>query len=133
MPVFRLGDSLTQATEMKILFAAANKGAAALLANVMAAAAKVGLLDRVIGELDSVRPGLVTTLNAAASELDQKAARWAIEMDDIAEGLADLGCHPGYHRAAGEGYRRLDANLADAKGDTVLDRVLAAWIGPKAG
>lgn len=133
MPVFRLGDSLTQATEMKILFAAANKGAAALLANVMAAAAKVGLLDRVIGELDSVRPGLVTTLNAAASELDQKAARWAIEMDDIAEGLADLGCHPGYHRAAGEGYRRLDANLADAKGDTALDRVLAAWIGPKAG
>jgi 3-hydroxyisobutyrate dehydrogenase-like beta-hydroxyacid dehydrogenase len=131
MPVFRLGDGPTQATEMKVLFSAANKGAAALLANIMAAAAKVGLLDRVMGELDDVRPGLLTALRQAAPELDEKAMRWAIEMDDLAEGLADLGAHPGYHRAAGEGYRRLVANLPDAAGETPLDRVLAAWIGPK--
>ncbi len=129
MPVFVLGDSLSQATEMKILFAGANKGAAALLANVMAAAAKVGLLDRVMGELDSVRPGLLATLRAAAPDLDEKAARWAVEMDDIAEGLADLGVHAGYHVAAGEGYRRLAANLPDAPGDDALARVLAAWAG----
>ncbi|MBS0241119.1 MAG: NAD(P)-dependent oxidoreductase [Proteobacteria bacterium] len=131
MPVLPLGDSLTQATEMKVLFSAANKGAAALLANIMAAAAKVGLLDRVMGELDSVRPGLLTALRQAAPELDDKAARWAIEMDDIAEGLADLDAHPGYHQAAGQGYRRLAANLPDAKGDDALARVLAAWMGQK--
>ncbi|MGE0700548.1 MAG: NAD(P)-binding domain-containing protein, partial [Hyphomicrobiaceae bacterium] len=66
MPVIRLGDGLTQATEMKVLFSAANKGAAALLANIMAAAAKVGLLDRVMGELDSVRPGLLACLRQSA-------------------------------------------------------------------
>ncbi len=131
MPVIRLGESLTQATEMKVLFSAANKGAAALLANIMAAAATAGLRDRVMGELDDVRPGLLTALRQAAPELDEKAMRWAIEMEDLAAGLAELGVHPGYHQAAGEGYQRLAANLPDASGDTALDRVLAAWVGPK--
>lgn len=131
MPVIRLGDSLTQATEMKVLFSAANKGAVALLANIMAAAARVGLLDRALGELDSVKPGLADVLRQAAPDLDEKAGRWAIEMDDLAQGLADIGAHPGYHRAAGDGYRRLAANLPDASGENALARVLAAWIGPK--
>lgn len=131
MPVKRLGDSLTQATEMKVLFSAANKGVVALLANIMAAAAKVGLADRVAGELDSVKPGLLNVLRSAAPDLDDKALRWAIEMDDLAQGLADLDAHPGYHRAAGEGYRRLAANLPDAAGDDALSRVLTAWIGPR--
>ncbi|MFV0295947.1 MAG: NAD(P)-binding domain-containing protein [Hyphomicrobiaceae bacterium] len=133
MPVLQLGESITQATEMKVLFSAANKGTVALLANIMAAAAKVGLLDRVAGELDSVKPGLMNVLRSAAPELGDKAARWAVEMDDLAQGLADLDVHPGYHRAAGEGYRRLSANLDAVDGATPLDRVLAAWAGPRKG
>jgi 3-hydroxyisobutyrate dehydrogenase-like beta-hydroxyacid dehydrogenase len=132
MPVIRLGDSTTQATEMKILFAGANKGATALLANVLAAAAKVGLLEQVTAELDAARPGLLTCVRSAAADLDDKAARWAIEMDDIADGLKDLDAHPGYHTAAGESYRRLAANLAEAKpGGDALGRVLSSWVGPK--
>lgn len=130
MPVIPLGDGVTQATEMKVLFSAANKGATALLANIMAAATKVGLTDRVMGELDDVRPGLLTALRSAANDLDSKASRWAIEMDDLAQGLADLGVQAGYHRAAADGYRRLAANLPETKGATPLERVLAAWIGP---
>jgi 3-hydroxyisobutyrate dehydrogenase-like beta-hydroxyacid dehydrogenase len=133
MPVIGLGDGITQATEMKVLFSAANKGAVALLANVMAAAAKVGLADRVASELDSVKPGLMAVLRSAAPDLDDKALRWAIEMEDLAQGLADLDAHPGYHSAANEGYRRLAANLPDAKGDDALTRVLAAWMGTKRG
>lgn len=128
MPVIRLGESLTQATEMKILFAGANKGAVALLANIMAAAAKVGLAERVAGELDSVRPGLLAALRQAAPDLDDKAARWALEMDDIAEGLGDIGVDAGYHEAAGASYRRLAENLPQAKGEDALSRVLAAWL-----
>lgn len=131
MPVIQLGDGLTQATEMKVLFSAANKGTAALLANIMAAAEKVGLTERVMGELDSVRPGLLTALRGAAGDLDDKAARWAIEMDDLAAGLEELGAQGGYHLAAAEGYRRLAANLPDARGPDALARVLAAWVGPK--
>jgi hypothetical protein len=54
-------------------------------------------------------------------------------MEDLAQGLADLDAHPGYHSAANEGYRRLAANLPDAKGDDALTRVLAAWMGTKRG
>ncbi|MGD9804731.1 MAG: NAD(P)-binding domain-containing protein [Hyphomicrobiaceae bacterium] len=134
MPVIRLGDGITQATEMKVLFSAANKGAVALIANVMAAAAKVGLADRVAGELDSVKPGLMAVLRSAAPDLDEKALRWAIEMDDLAQGLEDLDAHPGYHRASADSYRRLAANLADTKGgDDALARVLTAWMGPNRG
>jgi putative dehydrogenase len=132
MPVIQLGDSLTQATEMKVLFSAANKGATALLANVLAAAGRVGLLDRVAGELDSVRPGLLTCVRSAAPELGNKSARWAIEMEDLAAGLAEMGAHGGYHAAAGESYRRLAANLEGAPaGADPLAEVLAAWLGPK--
>ncbi len=128
MPVIRLGDSLSQATEMKVLFSAANKGAVALLANILSAAEEVGLLDRVTGELDSVRPGLLTSVRNAAPELDEKALRWAIEMDDLARGLADMGVDGGYHQAAGESYRRLAANLAKAPAaPDPLSRILRAW------
>ncbi len=131
MPVIQLGDSITQATEMKVLFSAANKGAVALLANIMAAAAKVGLLDRVAGELDSAKPGLMALLRSAAPDLDDKAMRWAIEMEDLAQGLGDLGAQPDYHRAAGDGYRHLAERLPGVTGDDALQRVLAAWIDPK--
>lgn len=134
MPVLPLGDGLTEATEMKVLFSAANKGATALLANVLEAAARVGLLERVTGELDAVRPGLLTCVRNAAPELGDKAARWAVEMDDLAEGLADMGVHGGYHRAAKESYARLAANLEDLSGEgDALARVLEAWAGPKPG
>jgi 3-hydroxyisobutyrate dehydrogenase-like beta-hydroxyacid dehydrogenase len=129
MPVIRLGDGSTQATEMKVLFSAANKGAAALLANVLAAAKQVGLLDRVAGELDSVRPGLLTCIRGAAPELDEKAARWAIEMEDLAQGLAEMGAQGGYHAAARDDYARLAANLAVMPtGGDPLAHVLEGWV-----
>jgi L-threonate 2-dehydrogenase len=134
MPVLQLGERITEATEMKVLFSAANKGVTALLANVLAGAQKVGLLDKVMAEMDARRPGLLTAVRGSAGELGDKALRWAIEMDDLAEALSDLGAHGGYHKAAGEGYRRLAANLegAPAGGDAVA-RVLEAWIGEKKG
>lgn len=133
MPVVRLGDGRSQATEMKVLFSAANKGATALLANIMAAAKHAGLLDRVVGELDAARPGLLTCVRNSAPDLDEKAARWAIEMEDLAAGLAEMGAHGGYHATAADSYRRLAANLPDTPGADALTRVLKAWIGPKQG
>ncbi len=132
MSVIVLGTGRTQATEMKVLFAAANKGATALLINVLAAAKQAGLLDRVVGEIDALRPGLLGCVRSAAPELDDKAARWAVEMEDLAEGLADMNTHGGYHKAAAESYRRLAANLPNVSEETdALQRVLTAWTGPK--
>lgn len=131
MPIFRLGQSLSQATEMKVLFSAANKGATALLANVLAAAKQVGLLDRVTGEIDGARPGLLGCVRSSAPDLGDKAARWAIEMEDLAEGLTEMGADGGYHSAAAESYSRLAANLDAVPApsqDDALSRVLSAWV-----
>lgn len=134
LAVLPLGESLSQATEMKVLFAAANKGATALLANVLAAARTVGLLDQVVGEIDAIRPGLLGCVRNAVPELGEKAARWAVEMEDLAEGLAEMGTHGGYHRAAADSYRRLAANLPDAAGEAdAMQRVLSAWVGSRPG
>jgi 3-hydroxyisobutyrate dehydrogenase-like beta-hydroxyacid dehydrogenase len=134
MSVIRLGDSLSQATEMKVLFAAANKGATALLVNIMAAAKGVGLLERVAGELDSMRLGLLDCVRGAGPGLIDKAGRWAIEMEDLSTGLTEMRAHGGYHAAAAESYRRLAANLAAMEpGGDPLTRVLDAWIGAKPG
>ncbi|MEO0821495.1 MAG: NAD(P)-binding domain-containing protein [Pseudomonadota bacterium] len=126
-----LGPGETRATEMKILFAAANKGAVALLANVLAGAERAGLTDAVIAELETIRPGLLAGLLGHAGELPDKAGRWAIEMRDVAEGLADLGVQRGYHDAAADGYAALDAALAAAgeagMAEAPLARVLRAW------
>jgi 3-hydroxyisobutyrate dehydrogenase-like beta-hydroxyacid dehydrogenase len=128
MPVIRLGDSLSQATEMKVLFSAANKGATALLANILAAAREVGLLERVMGELDGARPGLLGCVSSSVPDLDDKAQRWAIEMADLAQGLADMGADGDYHKAAGASYQRLADNLARMKpGADPMTRVLTAW------
>ena len=117
---------------MKVLFSAANKGATALLANILAAARQVGLLDRVTGELDAARPGLLTCVRNSAPDLDDKAARWAIEMEDLSQGLIEMGAHGGYHLAAAESYARLAENLAAmAPGADPMTRVLTAWTGGK--
>jgi 3-hydroxyisobutyrate dehydrogenase-like beta-hydroxyacid dehydrogenase len=128
MPVVNLGEGASQATEMKVLFSAANKGAVALLANVLAAARHVGLQEQVTAELDQRIPGLLGCVRNAAPELGNKSARWAIEMDDLAEGLSDLGCNGGYHQAAGASYRQLAHNLEGAPASSdALARVLDAW------
>ncbi|MGD9829310.1 MAG: NAD(P)-binding domain-containing protein [Hyphomicrobiaceae bacterium] len=135
MAMRRLGDSKTQATEMKILFAGINKGTVALHNNVLAAAEKVGLRQAIMAEFDDMRPGLMRGVRGHAPELTDKAGRWAIEMLDVADALEGLGAHGGYHRAAAEGYTRLDAALK-AKGmpagkssaDDALARVLEAWL-----
>ncbi len=132
MQVIPLGESLSQATEIKVLFASLNKGSVALLTNVLAAAQRVGLYGEVSRVADAMRPGLLDVARGSAGELPDKAARWAIEMEDLAEALDDLGVDGGYHATAATSYRRLAENLADDVDDagaeaSALARVLANW------
>jgi 3-hydroxyisobutyrate dehydrogenase-like beta-hydroxyacid dehydrogenase len=129
-----LGDGLTEATEMKLLFAAINKGTVALLMNVLAAAERAGLKDQLMAQVEDMRPGLMGIATRSAPSLADKSARWAIEMEDLADGLEDLDADGAYHRAAAESYRRLARNL-DAAGagpgsdpPPGLEALLAAWL-----
>lgn len=133
MSVIPLGDGLTEATQMKVLFAAINKGTVALLMNVLAAAKQANLVEAIVSEADAMRPGLLDVARRQAGDLASKSARWAIEMVDLAEALSDLGTDGGYHATAAESYRRLAENIAADAAATgaappeTLDEVLLAW------
>lgn len=129
LAIHALGDGETRATEMKVLFAAMNKGAVALFANVLAAASEVGLLAEVMSEADARAPGLLDGVRGQAAGLPDKAARWAIEMRDLAAGLEDLGVQGGYHATAAIDYDRLAAAFAgDADETPSFEATLVAWV-----
>ena len=131
MTITNLGEGRIQATRMKVLFAAINKGTVALLANVFAGAEEVGLRDAVKVEVDGTRPELFGILADQAGGLGTKAARWAIEMEDLAAGLEEMRVDGGYHATAAQSYRRLAQNLEaqvgkSASNDPLTD-IMSAW------
>ena len=114
------------ASALKMAYASWTKGTSALLAAVAALAASEGVSEDLLAEWDMSLPGVAERLAGTASEVAPKAWRWTGEMDEIAATFADAGLPDGFHRAAGEVYRRLGA----FKGmpDTTVEGMLEALL-----
>lgn len=115
------------ASALKMAYASWTKGTSALLAAVAALAAAEGVADDLLSEWDMSLPGVAKRLAGTASEVAPKAWRWTGEMDEIAATFADAGLPDGFHRAAGDVYRRLGA-FKDSPGITV-EEMLEALLG----
>ena len=114
------------ASALKMAYASWAKGTSALLAAAAAMAVAEGVGEDLISEWDLSLPGVSERLAGTAGEVAPKAWRWTGEMDEIAATFADAGLPDGFHRAAGEVCRRLDA-FKDAPGTTV-DEMLEALL-----
>ena len=112
------------ASALKMAYASWTKGTSALLAAVAAMAAAEGVADDLLAEWDLSLPGVAERLAGSASEMAPKAWRWTGEMDEIAATFAEAGLPDGFHRAAGDVYRRLDA-FKDSPGTTVEEMLEA--------
>lgn len=112
------------ASALKMAYASWTKGTSALLAAVAAMAAAEGVAEDLISEWDISLPGVSERLAGTAGEVAPKAWRWTGEMDEIAATFAGAGLPDGFHRAAGEVYRRLDG-FKDAPGTTVEEMLEA--------
>lgn len=112
------------ASALKMAYASWTKGTSALLAAVAAMAAAEGVGEDLISEWDISLPGVSGRLAGTAAEVAPKAWRWTGEMDEIAAAFAESGLPDGFHRAAGEIYRRLDA-FKDSPGTTVEEMLEA--------
>ena len=112
------------ASALKMAYAAWTKGTSALLVAVAALAAAEGVADDLRAEWDMSRPGVSERLAGTAAEVAPKAWRWTGEMDEIAATFEAAGLPDGFHRAAGEVYRRL-ATFKDAPGTTVEEMLEA--------
>ena len=92
-----------------------------------ALASAEGVAEDLFCEWDLSLPGVTGRLAGAAAEVVPKAWRWTGEMDEIAATFAGAGLPDGFHRAAGEVYKRLDA-FKDSPGATV-EEMLEALLG----
>jgi hypothetical protein len=106
-----------------MVYAAFTKGTSALLMGVRALAASEGVDDALLAEWHRSQPDLPKKSEAAARDNARKAWRFVGEMDEIAATFEAAGLPGGFHRAAGEIYRRLvdykDAATPPAMADLV--------------
>ncbi len=126
-----IGAEIGKASALKMCFAANSKGATALLSTVFAAAQQLGVRE------DLERQWSRGNANAAAQnqqrvrQVTEKAWRFAGEMDEIADTFAEAGLPDGFHRAAGEIYRRM-GSFKDAPDLPDLLAVLTALVNESA-
>lgn len=121
-----LGDEVGRASALKMCHSAMHKGQMALLFAALAAAEQAG----VRGDLERLfasRPATASYLDGLDEKVRRAAKAWrfAGEMDEVALTLASLGLPEGFHRAAGEIYRRLD-RFEPARDAAALEELLDA-------
>jgi 3-hydroxyisobutyrate dehydrogenase-like beta-hydroxyacid dehydrogenase len=108
-----LNGHLMAASAIKMAYASWTKGSQALVMAVRALAAAEGVDDALLAEWARSQPDLAKRSENAAKGTARKAWRWVAEMDEIAATFDGAGLPDGFHRAAGEVYRRM-AGYKDA-------------------
>jgi 3-hydroxyisobutyrate dehydrogenase-like beta-hydroxyacid dehydrogenase len=96
------------ASAVKMAYAAWTKGSSALLLAVRALATAEGAEAALLAEWKRSQPELPARSEGAAKGNAPKAWRFVGEMDEIAATFAAAGLPDGFHRAAGEIYRRME-------------------------
>jgi 3-hydroxyisobutyrate dehydrogenase-like beta-hydroxyacid dehydrogenase len=102
-----LPGDLTAASAIKMCYAAWTKGSQALIMAVRALATAEGVDEALLAEWHRSQPDLPKRSENAARGTARKAWRWVGEMDEIAATFDGNGLPDGFHRAAGELYRRM--------------------------
>lgn len=117
------------ASALKVGYAAYTKGTTALLLAIRSLAWAEGVDDALLAEWAISQPDLVARSEAGPRGSARKAWRFAGEMDEIADALADAGIPDGFHRAAAETYRRLD-RFKDSPEAPALADLIADVLAP---
>lgn len=123
-----IGTAPTQASALKMSYAAFTKGSSALLLAVRALAEANGVSPELLAEWDISQPGLASRSAGTAKSTSQKAWRFEGEMREIAATFAEADLPSGFHEGAAELYARMAA-LKDAPGGAEIDVVLAEILG----
>jgi 3-hydroxyisobutyrate dehydrogenase-like beta-hydroxyacid dehydrogenase len=122
-----IGEQIGQASALKMCYAGYTKGAAALLAAVLAAAESLDVRQELEEQWARDGSGLAELAPQRVRRVTAKAWRFAGEMDEIAATLSQAGLPDGFHAAAADLYRRM-AGFKGRAEPPDLDEVLAALI-----
>ena len=123
-----VGTGVSQASALKMAYAAYTKGNAALLLAVNALAEAAGVTPALQAEWALSQPSLVSRSEATAANTAGKAWRFVGEMQEIAQTFAAFGLPPDFHAGAAEVYQRLavfkdqaDVDLQAAIGELLAE------------
>lgn len=105
-----LGPEIGAASAMKMAYASVTKGTNALLTAAFVLAERHGLGDAFAAELGATQPALYKRADAAISGLPADAGRWVREMEEIRDTYEAAGLPGGFHQAAADVMRLLDAS-----------------------
>jgi hypothetical protein len=108
-------------------YAAYTKGTTALLTSILALSQAQGVRSELMAQWERNWPGFPAQTESRARRVTAKAWRFAGEMDEIAATFESADLHGGFHRSAGDVYRRL-AGFKDAGNLPELDEVLEAFL-----
>jgi 3-hydroxyisobutyrate dehydrogenase-like beta-hydroxyacid dehydrogenase len=122
-----LGDSPGKASALKMCYAAYTKGSTALLCAVLGAAEGLGVRRELENQWSQDDPGTAAKNARRARNVTARAWRFRGEMEEIAATFASAGMPGGFHQAAAEVYRRLEA-FKDRDPLPDLEEVLSALL-----
>ena len=107
LEIIVLGDEIGKASAIKMCYASYTKGTTALLSAILALAEASGVRTELSTQWNRDEPGFSEQAERRARRVTAKAWRFAGEMDEIASTFESAGLPGGFHRAAGEVFRKL--------------------------
>ena len=130
LDVRNLGPQLGRASGIKMCYAAMTKGTAALHAELLIAAEKLGLTKELMAEFSGSQPAVVARMEGWMPTMPAKSRRWVSEMEEIEKTFSDLGMTPNIFKGVADMYRMIGAtSLGDENPETRdKDRDLAETI-----
>ena len=97
---------VSNASAVKMAYAAWSKGTAAMLLAIRELARREGVEETLLAEWELSLPDLLERWQRAARSAEAKGWRWVGEMEEIAATFEAAGLPPGFHQAAAEVFRR---------------------------
>lgn len=102
-----LGDTIGNASALKMCYSAYTKGTTALLAGVLATAEQLGVREALYRQWNRDDPDSAAGIERRVRNVTGKSWRFVGEMDEIADTFRDAGLPGDFHAAAAIIYRRL--------------------------
>jgi 3-hydroxyisobutyrate dehydrogenase-like beta-hydroxyacid dehydrogenase len=122
MRVRAIGAEIGRASALKMAYAALTKGTSALQTALLLAALRLDVLDELLAEFAGSQAAALEAMRERLPFLPADAARWAPEMDEIAETFAAVGVPDEFHRGAAAIYRLMARTPLAAETRETLDR-----------
>ena len=120
--IHQCGPGIGRASAVKMCYASVSKGTNALHTAAMTAAESLGVGDILRAEIADSVPAVHQRMQANIPRLPADAGRWVGEMEEIARSYASAGLPPGFHLAAAEIFRLLDATPYGSETRETMDR-----------